>query len=116
MNHPNHLLPPDPMVALIRDGKHEQFNTARSEGATINLKGADLGATNLRRFQIEGLDLSDCNLRHADLRGLDLRTCRLEGACIPGARIEGAYFPLEISPEEIRLSQTMGTRMRYGTK
>ena len=116
MNHQNHLLPPDPMVALIRDGKHDQFNSARSEGAEINLKGSDLGATNLRRFEIEGLDLSDCNLRQADLRGLDLRTCRLEGACIPGARIEGTYFPNELSAEEIRLSQTMGTRMRYGGK
>ncbi len=114
MNHPDHLLPPDPMVLLIRDGKYAQFNQARADGQTINLKGADLGAANLRRFQIEGLDLSDCNLRQADLRGLDLRTCGLEGACLTGARIEGTYFPRELGPEEIRLSQTIGTRMRYG--
>ena len=113
MNQSVHLLPPDPMVLMIRDGRYEQFNQARAEGKAMNLKGADLGAANLRRFQVEGLDLSDCNLRQADLRGLDLRDCRLEGACLTGARIEGTYFPVELSAEEIRLSQTIGTRMRY---
>ena len=109
----DHLLPPHPHVVLIREGKHQEFNRLRSNGTEMQLRGADLGAANLRLFAVEGLDLSNANLRQADLRGLDLRLSRLEGALIIGARIEGTYFPLELSADEIRLSHSHGTRLRY---
>ena len=51
--------------------------------------------------------------RPADLRGVDSRRANLEGASINNAQISGAYFPPELSPEEITLYLTHGTRMRY---
>jgi len=113
MSGADHLLPPHPHVVLIREGNHQEFNRLVAKGTEMHLAGADLGATNLRLFAVERLDLSNANLRQADLRGLDLRSCRLEGALIIGARIEGAYFPSELSAEEIRLSHSHGTRLRY---
>ncbi len=47
------------------------------------------------------------------LRGIDFSKAWLEGASLNSARISGAYFPAELTPEEIILSVTHGTRMRY---
>ena len=64
-------------------------------------------------FIIDGLDFSHSYFRQADLRGVDLSQANLEGASIHSARIAGAYFPKEISADEILLSFMHGTRMRY---
>ena len=103
----------DNLYDLLRRGEIGQFNRARSEGAICDLRGADLRGADLREIDPRGLDLRDCYLRQADLRGLDLRDTPLEGASIYGAKISGAYFPDELSAEEITLSLLHGTRMRY---
>jgi hypothetical protein len=36
----------------------------------------------------------------------------LEGASLHAAHVSGAYFPLELAPEEIEMSVRLGTRMR----
>ena len=50
-----------------------------------------------------GLDFNDSYSRQADLRGVDSRRANLEGASLNNAQISGAYFPPELSPEEIIL-------------
>ncbi len=60
-----------------------------------------------------GLDFSNAYFRNADLSGIDFRTTNLEGASLLDAKLSGAYFPPELSAEEIRLSLDTGTRLRY---
>ena len=60
-----------------------------------------------------GIDFSNCYFRAADLRGIDFSNARLEGASINGAPISGAFFPAELSADEIMLSVNHGTHMRY---
>lgn len=101
------------MLELLLDGKIEEFNQRRAAGEPVDLRGADLRGADLRKLEAAGLDLSDSYLRHADLRGVDFSDSRLEGASINEARISGAYFPPELSADEISLSLQHGTRMRY---
>jgi uncharacterized protein YjbI with pentapeptide repeats len=103
----------DPMYRLLREGDIEEFNTRRASGETCDLVGCDLRTIDLRKLDARGLDFRDCYLRQADLRGVDLSETNLEGASINAAKISGAYFPKELSAEEITLSLTHGTRMRY---
>jgi uncharacterized protein YjbI with pentapeptide repeats len=79
--------PSEPLYALLREGRHEEFNRQRTG--------------------------SVCDLRSCDLRGLDLRTARLAGASLHAARVSGVYFPKELDPDEIDMSVRLGTRMRY---
>jgi uncharacterized protein YjbI with pentapeptide repeats len=103
----------DPMYRLLRDGAVEEFNRRRAEGETCDLTGCDFRSLDLRKLNADGLDLRDAYFRQSDLRGLDLSNTNLEGASINAAKISGAYFPAELSAEEISLSLTHGTRMRY---
>jgi len=103
----------DALYDLLRDGRTTEFNARRAAGETCDLRHADLRGADLRNLEASGLDMSHCYLRHADLRGVDLSATRLEGASIREARISGAYFPPELSAEEINLSLVHGTRMRY---
>jgi uncharacterized protein YjbI with pentapeptide repeats len=103
----------DTLYDLLCRGEVARFNEARRAGAPCDLSGADLRGADLRELDARGLDLGDAYLRQADLRGLDLRETRLAGASIYGAKISGAYFPAELSAEEITLSLLHGTRMRY---
>jgi uncharacterized protein YjbI with pentapeptide repeats len=103
----------DPMYRLLREGDIEEFNTRRAAGETCDLVGCDLRTIDLRKLDARGLDFRDCYFRQADLRGVDLSQTNLEGASINAAKISGAYFPKELSAEEITLSLTHGTRMRY---
>ncbi len=105
--------PNDPLYKLLLDEKIQEFNAARAQGKTVDLRGAQLRGRDLRIMNAEGLDMRDAYLRGADLRGIDFRTTQLEGASICDAKISGCFFPREISAEEIRLSQDRGTRMRY---
>lgn len=106
--------PPDRMYQLLRDGNIKEFNVVKAEGNTTDLTGCDFRNVDLRGIDAQGLDFSDCYFRQADLRGVDFRHCRLEGASINAAKVSGAYFPPELSAEEITLSLSHGTRMRYG--
>ena len=103
----------DPLYRLLREGAVNEFNARRAEGASCDLRGADFRSIDLRHLDARGLDLRDCYFRQADLRGVDLSQANLEGASIDAAKISGAYFPRQLSAEEIALSLTHGTRMRY---
>ncbi len=98
---------------LLRHGHIDEFNQKIAEGSECSLAGADLRGTDLRNMNARGLDMSNCYLRQADLRGIDFSETNLEGASINGAKISGTYFPKELRAEEITLSLTHGTRMRY---
>lgn len=104
--------PNDPLYQLLLDEKIKEFNQARSEGKTVDLRGAHLRGRDLRIMNAEGLDMRDAYMRGADLRGVDFRTTLLEGASICEAKISGCYFPRELTAEEIRMSLEKGTRLR----
>ena len=103
----------DPMYQLLREGDVDEFNTRRAGGENCDLTGCDFRTLDLRKLHAKGLDLRNCYFRQADLRGVDLSGANMEGASINAAKISGAYFPPELSAEEIMLSLTHGTRMRY---
>ena len=102
----------DPMYRLLREGAVEEFNTRRSGGEECDLRGCDFRHLDLRKLDARGLDLRDCYFRQSDLRGVDLSEARLEGASINAAKISGAYFPRDLSAEELTLSLVHGIRMR----
>ena len=64
----------------------------------------------------DGIDFGNCYFRQADLRGIDFSNSHMEGASVNGAKISGCFFPKELTAEEINLSLTHGTRMRYTNK
>jgi len=103
----------DILYQLLRHGNIKQFNKMRAESASCDLRGTDLRGLDLRGMDARGLDLGDCYLRQADLRGIDFSETNLEGASISGAKISRTRFPKELDAEEITLSLTHGTRMRY---
>lgn len=103
----------DPHYKLLREGRVKDFNERKKLGEKIDLTDCDFRGLDLRGLDATGLDLSGCYFRQADLRGIDFSTSRLEGASINGAHISGAYFPRELSAEELTLSLLHGTRMRY---
>ena len=72
-----------PLYRLLHDEKISEFNKQKPHEGSINLRGADL------------------------------REANLEGASIAHAQISGAYFPAQLSADEILLSMQFGTRMRY---
>jgi|TARA_R110001583_G_scaffold36074_1_gene119016 uncharacterized protein YjbI with pentapeptide repeats len=111
MNGP--IISDDPLYQLLRNDDVTGFNQARSEGQPCNLEGCDLRGIDLRNLIISGMSLENTYFRGADLRGIDFRGCNLEGASLADAKISGCYFPAELSPEEIQLSVTMGTRLRH---
>jgi uncharacterized protein YjbI with pentapeptide repeats len=103
----------DELFQLLRHGEIDEFNKRIANGETCELIGGDFRGSDLRRLNARGLDMRDCYFRQADLRGIDFTETNLEGASISGAKISGTYFPKELRAEEILLSLTHGTRMRY---
>lgn len=103
----------DPLYLLLRQGKIEEFNTLKAHGQQTDLTSCDFRGLDLRGLDASGLDFSNSYFRQTDIRGVDFSQSRLEGASIYGAKISGAYFPKELSAEEITLSLLHGTRMRY---
>ena len=103
----------DALYQLLRQGEVDEFNRRREAGETCELRGADLRGVDLRKMNAKGLDMRDCYFRQSDLRGVDFSETNLEGASINGSKISGTYFPKELRAEEITLSLTHGTRMRY---
>ena len=106
--------PDHPLYQLLHLEKIEEFNERRAAGEAFDLRGINLRSMDLRGLNTHGLSFTDSYLRGADLRGLDLSHCHMEGASIFEAKISGTLFPRELSADEILLSVTMGTRMRYG--
>lgn len=103
----------DPLYLLLRDGKITEFNQQIAKKVPCDLTDCDFRHVDLRGLIADGLDFTGGYFRQADLRGIDFRYCRLEGASIYGAKISGVYFPSGLSPAEIGLSLSHGTRMRY---
>jgi uncharacterized protein YjbI with pentapeptide repeats len=98
-------------VRLLLEEAFAEFNRkAVSQAPDLenkDLRSLDLRAAHLRRANLRGAYLRDC-----DLRGLDLSEADLEGASIHSARLAGTYFPAGLSPGEITLSHSFGTRLR----
>lgn len=103
----------DPMYQLLRSENVKEFNQRKQAGEPCTLTGCDFRGLDLRGLDATGLDLTDAYFRGSDLRGIDFRRTQLEGVSIASANISGCYFPTQISAEEILLSQTQGTRIRY---
>jgi uncharacterized protein YjbI with pentapeptide repeats len=102
-----------PLYALLHQENLPGFNSERAGIARIDFRGGDFRGLDLRELDAGGIDFSDAYFRAADLRGLDLRGTCLEGASLSHAQISGAYFPLELSADEILMSVQFGTRLRY---
>jgi len=110
------IISDDPLYRLLREGKVDEFNQRIAAGEKAELTSCDFRHINLQGINAEGLDFSNSYFRQADLRGVDLSLCaNFNGASIHGAKISGAYFPVEIRAEEILLSLDHGTRLRYNT-
>jgi uncharacterized protein YjbI with pentapeptide repeats len=104
------------LFALLRKDDVEGFNLQKPRTGTIDLAGGDFRGLDLRDLDTTGIDFTDAYFRSADLRGLDLRNIPMEGASIAHAQISGAFFPAELSADEILMSVNFGTRMRYRTR
>jgi len=104
----------DPMYLLLREGKIEEFNKLRAAGKACDVKNADFRGVDLQGMNAAGLDFSGSYFRLADLRGIDFTKSIMEGSSVHEAKISGAYFPKELSSDEITMSLIRGTRMRYG--
>jgi uncharacterized protein YjbI with pentapeptide repeats len=98
---------------LLSEENIAEFNRRRTELQAGQLRGGNYRNLDLRGLDADGLDFGDGYFHGADLRGIDLRNTNLEGASIIDAKISGCYFPRQLSAEEVRLSVSMGTRMRY---
>lgn len=105
-----------PLFALVREEQIEAFNEAKRREGAVDFTGGDFRGLDLRNLDADGLNLSDAYFRSADLRGIDFRNACLEGASLAHAQISGAYFPPELSADEILMSVNFGTRLRYRTK
>jgi uncharacterized protein YjbI with pentapeptide repeats len=103
----------DPLYRLLREGRIDEFNERIRKGEKTDLTDSDLGGLDLRGVNLKGLDLSGSYFLQTDLRGVDLSQTLLEGASLNGAKVSGTYFPKELTAEEISLSLTHGTRLRY---
>lgn len=101
------------LFQLLRHGNVDEFNQRIANGEDCSLEGTDLRGTDLRKIKAANLNMRNCYLRQADLRGVDFTHTEMEGASINGAKISGTLFPRELRAEEILLSLTHGTRMRY---
>lgn len=106
----------NPLYRLLHNEKVRDFNTQKPKDGPIDLRSGDFRGLDLRQLDAEGVDFTDAYFRGADLRGLDLRHASLEGASIAHAQISGAYFPVELSADEILMSVNFGTRLRYRTR
>lgn len=104
------------LYALLRKDDIASFNLQRPASGTVDMIEGDFRGLDLRELNAEGIDFTDAYFRSADLRGIDFRTCSLEGASISHAQISGAYFPPELSADEILMSVNFGTRLRYRTR
>jgi len=103
----------DPLYKLLRMGEIEEFNKRHSAGERCDFSHCDFRNLDLQNLNADGLDFTGCYFRQTDLRGVDLSKTNMDGASINGARVSGVYFPKELSADEITLSITHGTRMRY---
>ena len=103
------------LYALLHKDDIAGFNQERPQGP-IDMRGGDFRGLDLRQLNAQDVDVTDSYFRSADLRGVDLRTACIEGASLAHAQISWAYFPVELTADEILMSVNFGTRLRYRTK
>ncbi|WP_434703920.1 pentapeptide repeat-containing protein [Pseudomonas sp. Z1-12] len=113
MSHPKILN--SPLYALLRKDDISGFNKERPQGM-VDMRGGDFRGLDLRELNADDVDFTDAYFRATDLRGIDFRKSSLEGASLAHAQISGAYFPPELSADEILMSMNFGTRLRYRTR
>ncbi len=101
------------LYVLLHKDDVASFNLQRPQTGTLDMVGGDFRGLDLREMNAADIDFTDAYFRSTDLRGVDLRSCSLEGASIAHAQISGAYFPPELSADEILMSVNFGTRLRY---
>lgn len=106
----------NPLYRLIRNEDLAGFNAQKPKDGEVDLSNGDFRGLDLRTLDAERVRFTDAYFRGADLRGLDLRNTCMEGASLAHAQISGAYFPEELSADEILMSMNFGTRLRYRTK
>ncbi len=106
----------NPLYALIHNEKISTFNAQKPQDTTVDLSDGDFRGLDLRALDAQGVNFTNAYFRGADLRGLDLRNAKLEGASLAHAQISGAYFPVELTADEILMSVNFGTRLRYNTR
>ena len=104
------------MVELIDENNVDAFNKMVEDNKAPDLRDKNLSGLDLSKANLKGLDLSGSYFRNTNLKGLDLTGCNLQGASIHNARISGVLFPEDLSPDEIIMSVTYGTRMRVFPK
>lgn len=88
------------------------FHDAITGKTMVDFSGTSLRGVDLRRVDVKRLNIKGAYLRGADVRGVDFRHHDLEGSSLHDALISGAYFPNNLSPEEITMSVRLGTRLR----
>ncbi|NOZ54855.1 MAG: pentapeptide repeat-containing protein [Gammaproteobacteria bacterium] len=103
----------DQMYQLLRDEKVDEFNKRRTLGEDVNLTHCDFRSLDLRGLDAKGIDFTGSYFRQTDLRGINFSTSTLKECSLNGAKVSGTYFPKELTPSEIEMSLTRGTRMRY---
>lgn len=105
-----------PLYRLLHNDDIKGFNAQKPNDGEVDLSGGDFRGLDLRNMDTEGVNFTDAYFRGADLRGLDFRHSKIEGASLAHAQISGAYFPVELTADEILMSVNFGTRLRYRTK
>lgn len=103
----------DELYRLLREGNVAEFNQRKAAGETCDLTSCDFRNVDLQGMDASGIDFTNSYFRQADLRGVDFSRSDMQGASIHGAKISGAYFPKELTAEEIQMSYQYGIRMRY---
>jgi len=114
MNQPKFIN--DDAFRALRSGDVDAFHRMIASRSTVDFSDGDLRAADLRKADLSKVVLRGAYLKLADLRGCDLRHLDLEGCSLHQAKIGGAYFPANVSAEEIRLSVQEGTRVRVGVR
>jgi len=104
----------DPLYETLRKEDISAFNAEKAARTKLpSFAHGDFRGLELRGLDAHGLDLSHAYFRGADLRGIDFSQANMEGASIAGAKISGCFFPDRLKADEILMSLTHGTRMRY---
>jgi uncharacterized protein YjbI with pentapeptide repeats len=101
------------MYTLLREEKIDEFNQRKAGGETVDLRHCDFRGLDLRGLDANGIDFTGSYFRQTDLRGIDFSKSVLRECSLNGSKISGVYFPPELMPEEINMSLSHGTRMRY---
>ncbi|MDA7089143.1 pentapeptide repeat-containing protein [Pseudomonas sp. SA3-5] len=114
MSQPCHL--DSPLYHLLQNEDIAGFNAQKPKDGEVDLCNGDFRGLDLRAIDAKRINFSDAYFRGTDLRGLDLREALLEGASLAHAQISGAYFPADLSADEILMSVNFGTRLRYRTR